>query len=119
MVRPDSARDVAVVIKQVETTDGAILSVRGGGHSANVGFANSNTGITLDLRSLNHISVNGEGNVTSVGGGALWSEVYEYLDERGLAVLGGRVGTVGVGGLLTGGRFTEDSLFIAVSNYIN
>ncbi|KAE8168178.1 hypothetical protein BDV40DRAFT_310079 [Aspergillus tamarii] len=121
MVRPDSARDVAVVIKQVETTDGAILSVRGGGHSANVGFANSNTGITLDLRSLNHISVNGEGNVTSVGGGALWSEVYEYLDERGLAVLGGRVGTVGVGGLLTGGGLSVFSprLGFASNNVAN
>lgn len=40
---------------------------------------------------------------TSIGPGNRWADVYTKLDAQGLAVPGGRFGTVGVGGLVTGG----------------
>lgn len=41
--------------------------------------------------------------VASVGAGALWGDVYMKMDAVGLAVIGGRAMSIGVGGLLTGG----------------
>ena len=38
-----------------------------------------------------------------LGSGGLWQEVYGALESQGLSVVGGRVPTVGVGGLLLGG----------------
>lgn len=44
-----------------------------------------------------------ENSIASVGPGARWLDVYRTLDEYNVGVLGGRIGTVGVGGLLLGG----------------
>jgi hypothetical protein len=38
-----------------------------------------------------------------IGPGNRWGDVYSVLDEQGLSTLGGRVASVGVGGLVTGG----------------
>lgn len=39
----------------------------------------------------------------SVGPGNVWVQVYSALEPYGLAAIGGRVSTIGVGGLTTGG----------------
>ena len=67
------------------------------------GAANIEGGITIDLSAINQVSVSGDHTVTSVGGGARWQDVYLKLDAMNLAVSGGRVSEVGVGGLITGG----------------
>ncbi|KAI9790767.1 MAG: hypothetical protein M1833_001763 [Piccolia ochrophora] len=79
------------------------FAVRSGGHTPWKGSANIDKGVTFDLRSLNQVSVRTDSKVTSVGPGAKWSDVYSKLDTLNLAVTGGRVGSVGVGGLITGG----------------
>jgi hypothetical protein len=45
------------------------------------------------------------GRVTRLGPGNTWTHVYKYLEPMGLSVVGGRVGSVGVGGFLVGGKF--------------
>ncbi|MCJ1292642.1 hypothetical protein MMC34_004195 [Xylographa carneopallida] len=67
------------------------------------GAANIQDGITIDLSAINQVDVSANSKATSVGGGARWEDVYLKLDRMGLAVAGGRVAEVGVGGLLTGG----------------
>lgn len=67
------------------------------------GAANIEGGITIDLSAINQVSVSGDHTLTSVGGGARWQDVYLKLDAMNLAVSGGRVSEVGVGGLITGG----------------
>lgn len=52
---------------------------------------------------LNKTTYNPDNATASVGPGARWLEVYRTLDEHNIGVLGGRIGTVGVGGLLLGG----------------
>ncbi|KAH8700860.1 hypothetical protein BGW36DRAFT_447684 [Talaromyces proteolyticus] len=103
IVRPASASDVVTVVNHIAASPSALLSVKGGGHSPNIGAANANVGVTLDMRTLNAVQVHNGGSITSVGAGALWQEVYQVLDTYGLAAVGGRVATVGVGGLTTGG----------------
>ena len=65
--------------------------------------ANIENAITVDLSSIKQVEVSQDRKTTSVGGGARWLDIYLKLDTMGLAVSGGRVSEVGVGGLITGG----------------
>ena len=67
------------------------------------GAANIQDGVTLDLSSMNRVEISEDSAIASVGGGARWEDVYLPLDAMNLSVVGGRVSTVGVGGLTTGG----------------
>ncbi|EEH50152.2 uncharacterized protein PADG_06231 [Paracoccidioides brasiliensis Pb18] len=79
------------------------FSVRSGGHSDVPGASNIEKGITIDLRSISEIDVSDDKRITYVGAGARWGEVYAKLDEMDLMVVGGRVFSLGVGGLTLGG----------------
>jgi hypothetical protein len=72
--------------------------------------ANVNGGVTIDLSNLKQITVSQDKKLVSLGPGNRWGEVYTKLEPLNLAVLGGRWGNVGVGGLLTGGNFSESPL---------
>jgi FAD/FMN-containing dehydrogenase len=67
------------------------------------GFANINGGVTIDMTALSSVTVNDDYTVVSIGSGAIWLDVYSYLDTLGLSVAGGRNCLVGVGGLTLGG----------------
>lgn len=67
------------------------------------GASNIQDGVTIDLGLLNQVNVSKDQKITSVGGGARWEDVYLKLDAMNLAVAGGRVADVGVGGLTLGG----------------
>lgn len=109
IISPTSADDVARILKSLGTCDAETkastkVAVRGGGHSPFAGSANVDAGITIDLRNLNTIEVNETRGTVSIGGGAIWGQVYEKLDPLGLSVLGGHVYDVGVGGFTLGGK---------------
>lgn len=77
-------------------------------------------GITIDLRLLNQIEYLGakdwdggpigesygewKGEITRIGPGARWGDVYAVLETLGRSVAGGRDASVGVGGFVMGGR---------------
>ena len=61
----------------------------------------------MDLERLREVVVSKNRNVTRIGAGNRWGDVYGKLDALGLTVVGGRVSDVGVGGLLTGGKCSE------------
>lgn len=52
---------------------------------------------------MNGTTFNAETEVASVLPGARWENVYAALDPLGYTVAGGRAGSVGVAGFLTGG----------------
>jgi FAD/FMN-containing dehydrogenase len=83
--------------------------VKGGGHTPAGGFANIQGGVTFDMTSLNATVLSGDKTSVAVGAGAVWNDVYGYLDEFHLAAAGGRNGLVGVGGLLLGGGISHFS----------
>ncbi|KAK5997456.1 FAD-dependent monooxygenase CTB5 [Cladobotryum mycophilum] len=104
IVAPTTAEDVARVVKRLSSCGKQQVAVRSGGHSPNQGFANTDSGVTLDLRGLNKITLHEPAaDVVSVGTGALWRHVYAVLDPLNRSVVGARVASVGVGGFLTGG----------------
>lgn len=67
------------------------------------GYANIDGGILVGLTDLNQITLSSDKSYVSVGPGRRWEEVYDFLEPYGLVALGGRVGIVGVPGLLLGG----------------
>ncbi|GAB1194205.1 hypothetical protein APSETT444_003446 [Aspergillus pseudonomiae] len=48
-------------------------------------------------------ALNDDRSVASIGPGNLWGQVYKALEPYGLAVVGGRESSLGVGGFVTGG----------------
>ncbi len=66
--------------------------------------SNINDGVTIDMRSISNVAVDEGKTAAFVGAGAIWGDVYRKMDSLGLAVVGGRGSSIGVGGLLTGGN---------------
>ncbi|MCJ1314669.1 hypothetical protein MMC25_008351 [Agyrium rufum] len=102
VVTPTDSQDVSDAVYVLKSS-GTRFAIRSGGHTAFAGSANINAGVTLDLRSLAQISVSSDGTRATIGPGATWGQVYQVLEPMNLTVVGGRVLTVGVGGLLLGG----------------
>jgi hypothetical protein len=110
IITPSNPREVSTVLKiagQHIVDDHRprlpSLAVKGGGHNINAGWANVNCGITIDMMRMDDIKLDDDKKVIRVGAGVVWQEVYEYLEPRGLSVLGGRIGDIGVAGLTLGG----------------
>ncbi len=72
-------------------------------HTPFAGAANIEAGITIDLSKLNQVTVSPDRSNVVIGPGNRWAGVYSQLDAQNLATSGGRVASVGVGGLTTGG----------------
>ncbi|TVY83940.1 Bifunctional solanapyrone synthase [Lachnellula suecica] len=102
IVAPTTSAEVSFIVKTLAQLR-VPFAIRGGGHNLNAGAANIASGITINLRSMNQVTVNAEKTLVSIGGGARWGEVYPVLDAQKMATSCGRVSDVGVGGLSTGG----------------
>ena len=107
--KPKNADQVSAAVKVLSSLDlsdqiECKFAVRGGGQNPAVGSANINEGVTIDLSSMRQVEVSLDRTVAFVGPGSRWGDVYLELDAMNLTVAGGRVFTVGVGGLIIGGR---------------
>ncbi|KAL2836147.1 hypothetical protein BJY01DRAFT_222353 [Aspergillus pseudoustus] len=107
IVQPQTADEVSLVVTSLveenDYTPQCQFSVRSGGHGTVVGSTSRDYGVTVDLALLNSTVYNPEAETASIGPGARWKGVYTTLAEYGVVVPGGRGGTVGVGGFVTGG----------------
>jgi FAD/FMN-containing dehydrogenase len=107
IVSPNATADVSLAVGSLHEVSSFGLqcpfAVRGGGHTPWAGAATIANGIVIDLSAMEQVSVSKDRTTTSVGPGARWIDVYLMLDAMGLAISGGRVASVGVGGLTTGG----------------
>lgn len=105
VVRPTSAEDVSQVIKVLTSNSSVEFAIRGGGHSVNKGASSINNGITIDLGEMNAINpIRGSWDAVEVGPGVRSVDAYQVLDVHNRTVVGGRVGSVGLAGFLTGGQ---------------
>ncbi|KAF7854228.1 hypothetical protein EAF04_010525 [Stromatinia cepivora] len=106
-VKPASSEDVSKVVQTLVLLNAISticpFAIRSGGHHTVVGIANIHSGITIDLRNINQTTINTDKTIAHVGTGARWGSVYSTLNFEGLAVSGGRVADIGVGGFITGG----------------
>ncbi|KAI0873353.1 FAD-binding domain-containing protein [Hypoxylon argillaceum] len=119
-VRPTDHLEVAAVIRVIKAHR-ARFAIRAGGHNPNANFASiNNSGILVDLQGLNSIALSADG-ILRVGPGKTWEQTYQFAQERGRYVIGGRHGSVGISGLLLGGGLSFfPSLFgMAVDSVVN
>ena len=103
IIQPRDANDVSTSMKII-TYFHVKFAVRSGGHSPNPGWSSiGSEGILLDLQRLNSISLSSDAKVASLGPGGRWGDAMTTLNAQGVSVQGGRLGQVGIGGLLLGG----------------
>lgn len=99
---PTDAVGVSVAVLALRVTQ-CKFAVKSGGHATFAGASNIDAGVTIDLINFNQVAVSANKKETAVGAGNIWHDVYNYLQPKGLTVIGGRVSAIGVGGLTTGG----------------
>ncbi|OKL57497.1 hypothetical protein UA08_06895 [Talaromyces atroroseus] len=99
---PETAEQIAKAIITVKDQE-CPFAVKSGGHAAYAGASNIQNGLVFDLRNLNSVHISEDKSIASVGSGNRWIDVYSVLQEHKLAVAGGRIASVGVGGFLLGG----------------
>jgi FAD/FMN-containing dehydrogenase len=116
---PTSTLQVSVAVVVIGALR-ATFAVRGGGHMPIRGYANTEGGVLIGLSSLNQATLSADKSYVSVGPGLRWEDVYSYLEPYGLVALGGRVGIVGVPGLLLGGgiSFYSNQYGFAADNVV-
>ncbi|KAH8700865.1 hypothetical protein BGW36DRAFT_291744 [Talaromyces proteolyticus] len=105
VVIPQGAHDVSEVVETLAAFAwiGAQFAVRGGGHTSYAGAANLQGGVTIDLSSLNEVTVSADKSTVDLGPGGKWGAVFDVLDPLQITVPGGRDSDVGVGGYILGG----------------
>jgi FAD/FMN-containing dehydrogenase len=102
----------AAVVRVADTDDvasclgfarrfGLAVHVRSGGHSY-LG-ASSGSGLVLDLRALDQVSIDRAGGTATLGAGIALVDAYDGLAARGAAIPAGSCPTVGLSGLTLGG----------------
>src|SRR2546430_779304 len=97
------------------------FAIRGGGHMPIPLYNNADSnGILLSTSNLTTLSLSSDQTTMSIGPGQRWNDVANYLTPLGLAAVGGRVGEVGVPGLLLGGgiSFYSNQYGYAADNVI-
>lgn len=97
------------------------FAVRSGGHMPVVGYNSiGSSGVLLSTSNLTTLALSSDKSTVSVGAGYRWRDVYSYLAPSGLAVVGGRIGGVGVPGLLLGGgiSFYSNQYGFAADNVV-
>jgi FAD/FMN-containing dehydrogenase len=101
IVRVANADDVAKVVAFAR--DGGIeLAVRSGGHNA-TGLSLADGGVVIDLHDLRSVEIDPATRTVWAGAGITAVELAQALDAHDLALSFGDTGSVGIGGLVTGG----------------
>ncbi|KAI0454856.1 hypothetical protein F5B21DRAFT_524224 [Xylaria acuta] len=99
---PINATSLGFAVKIIKAARSR-FAVRAGGHMPVPGAQSVESGVMITLSKLNQRNLSPDNTIASIGPGQVWADVYTWLAPAGLAVSGGRYGTVGVGGLLVGG----------------
>ncbi|KAJ6144645.1 6-hydroxy-D-nicotine oxidase [Penicillium chermesinum] len=100
--RPQSSGQLAKGLKALVHEE-AQFAVRGGGHMGIRGSNNIDGGVLVVMSNLTTLQLNQDKSLVSVGPSHRWSDVYSYLGQFNLTAAGGRLGPVGVPGLLLAG----------------
>ncbi|RVX75582.1 hypothetical protein B0A52_00935 [Exophiala mesophila] len=100
--KPGSDADVSVAVLISRLTR-CPFAVKSGGHAAFAGASSINGGITISLQRLKQITISSDKKTVAIGPGNVWHDVYGALQSSNIAVIGGRVADIGVGGLTLGG----------------
>ncbi|SPO03688.1 related to FAD dependent oxidoreductase [Cephalotrichum gorgonifer] len=99
---PTSTAEVVDIINILKDTDEP-FAIKSGGHNPNPHFASVEGGPLISMEKMDDVTLDEKALTVRVGPGNRWDDVIGALDGTGYTVVGGRLGHVGVGGLLLGG----------------
>lgn len=106
---PQDAQQVAQAVTTLASTQ-TKFAIRSGGHMPVTGYnAIGSSGVLLSTSNLSTLALCDDDAIVSVGAAHRWRDVYSYLQPYNLTAVGGRVGGVGVSGLLLGGGISFHS----------
>lgn len=101
---PGDAKAVAFAVTKLNQYPSVGFALKSGGHNANLGFSSVNGGVLISFRpNLASTVVSADRQTADVGPGSKWDEAVTECGKYGKAVVGGRLGHVGVGGYTLGG----------------
>lgn len=103
IVQPNSAQDISIVIKTLNKYPTVHFATRSGGHDPNKDHSTVQDGVLITMTDLAGASYDAQEDLAYVRPGGEWNDVIGDLEQSGVAIAGGRLGIVGVGGLLLGG----------------
>lgn len=103
IIAPHTPEEVAAVVA-VLNGNNETFAVKSGGHSPNDWFASVDGGPLISTKNLNEVIFDPATETVRIGPGLRWDEVAAALDGTGYTAVGGRIGNVGVGGYLLGGK---------------
>ena len=101
VIRVANTADIATVVTLARDL-GVELAVRSGGHSG-AGHGTTDGGLVIDLRDMTKVDVNPAARTAWAEAGANAGDVSQAADEHDLVVGFGDTGSVGIGGITTGG----------------
>ncbi|KAF2872236.1 hypothetical protein BDV95DRAFT_492280 [Massariosphaeria phaeospora] len=104
-----NALEVSIALGLVVFTQ-TPFAVRSGGHNPSPGFGSiDQSGVLIDLGAMDSAWISADKSIASVGPGATWENIYDYVEQHQLTVAGGRAAGVGAGGLVLGGGMSHFS----------
>jgi FAD/FMN-containing dehydrogenase len=103
VIYPRSAQQMSTVVKVLHETNEP-FAVKSGGHNPNKGMASVQGGPLISTSLLNEVIYNRPTQTVRFGPGQSWENITDALKTSGVAVVGGRIGNVGVGGYMLGGE---------------
>ncbi|KAJ4177631.1 hypothetical protein NW755_013744 [Fusarium falciforme] len=120
IVVPQSAEHVSTAVKILNKYPDVKFAVKSGGHDPNAGHATVSNGVLISLAELKGATYDRDNGVAYVKPGGEWNDVISELNKEGIAVVGGRLGIVGVGGLLLQGgiSFLSAQYGLAADNIV-
>ncbi|PFH46586.1 hypothetical protein AMATHDRAFT_69520 [Amanita thiersii Skay4041] len=101
---PGTAHDLGKALRFIGR-EKVQFGVKSGGHATNPGFS-STSGVQIALTRFNIVTYHQETQTADIGTGLVFDDVYKKLERHNVAVLGGRVSGIGVGGFLLGGGYS-------------
>ncbi|CDM30148.1 CAZyme family AA7 [Penicillium roqueforti] len=106
--RPTKNTEVSTAVLLSRLT-GCEFAARSGGHAAFTGASSAPGGISIWFKDMNAVTLNADKTVASIEPGNNWLTTYTALEPYGLAVIGGRAASIGVGGFVLGGGISYHS----------
>lgn len=101
---PRSGQQVADAVKILNRYPDVAWAAKSGGHNPNKGFSSVAGGVLISFRPfMQGTKLSADKLYADVQPGARWGEAVGNLSSSGKAVVGGRLGDVGVGGYTLGG----------------
>jgi len=103
VIYPRSAQQMSTLVKVLKETDEP-YAIKSGGHNPNKWMASVQGGPLISTANLNEVIYNRPSQTIRFGPGQSWETITDALKTYGVTVVGGRIGNVGVGGYMLGGK---------------